>query len=208
MFYRYLLTLKLIVWSVMVLSAPPIANLNVSGSIIPPTCTLNNQIEDIYTYRFDISPGIFPGNGNLTLRPQTQNIEVICDAVTYLTFIATDQRAGTELLTGSNFYGLGTYNTNTKIGYFAVRVDNVTVKSHANSSATQAGIIKYNVFNDFALLGKNILLILATGNNQPAAAQIFAADFTVTPTINSTLTDSVGDAELDGLAVLTFAFGL
>jgi len=208
MFKIFIFPLSLMVLSGTVLPAPSVARLAISGAITPPTCTLNGQTEETYFYHFDISPGIFPANGNLILRPQTQNIEVICDATTYLTFIATDERAGTELVTGSNNYGLGTYNMNTKTGYFAVRVDNVTVKSHADASTVPAGIIKYGVFNDFALLGKNVLLTLATVTGQPAAAQIFAADFTITPTINGALKDSTGDAALDGLVVLTFAFGL
>lgn len=79
MFKKSLLVLSLMALSGTPLSAPPVANLQIIGSITPPTCTINGQEEETFTYDFDISPGIFPSSGNLILDPQSQNIEVICD---------------------------------------------------------------------------------------------------------------------------------
>lgn len=208
MFKKSLFVLSLITLSGTVLSAPPIANLRITGSIIPPTCTLNGQEEDTYTYDFDISPGIFPPTGDLTLPAQSQNIEVICDATTYLTFTAADERAGTEFATGNNNFGLGTYDTNTNVGFYTVKMENATVKANSEGSATGVGVLSGTSYATTGLLNKNQLSGWATSTSQLAAGQVFAADFSVTPTINGVMKNSTGDAELNGFAILTFAFGL
>jgi len=204
----FIFALTLMVLSGTVLSVPPAARLAISGSITPPTCTLNSQTEETYFYYFDISPGIFPANDNLTLKPQTQNIEVICDATTYLTFISTDERAGSELITGNNYYGLGLYNTDTKIGHFTMTIANATVKTTPDASAISVGIIRGSYFGNTSSINKTNNIGWGVSMGQLAAAQIFAADFTVTPTINNTMKNSAGDAELDGSVLLTFVFGL
>lgn len=208
MFKKSLLALSLITLSGTTLAEVPIANLNVTGSITPPTCTLNGQEEETYTYDFDISPGIFPASGNLVLSPQSQNIEVVCDATTYLTFTSADERAGTELTTGNSNFGLGTYDTDTKVGFYTVKMENATVKANADATATAVGVLSGTSYAVTGLVNKTQLSGWAASATQLAAGQIFAADFTVTPTINSVMKNSTGDAALDGFAVLTFAFGL
>lgn len=208
MFKKSLLVLSLMSLSGTALCAAPVANLKVTGSITPPTCTIAGQTEDTYTYDFDISPGIFPASGDLTLDPQSQNIEVVCDATTYLTFTSVDQRAGSELTAGDNNFGLGTYNTDTKIGFYTITMGNATVKANADATATSVGIVSGSSYTNSALVNKTQPLGWATSQSQLAAGQIFAADFAVTPTINSVMKNSAGDASLDGHAVLTFAFGL
>ncbi|MCS3433633.1 fimbrial protein [Klebsiella sp. BIGb0407] len=208
MFNKYLLALILITLSETVLSAPPVASLRVSGSIIPPSCTLNGLTEETYTYRFNISPDIFPLSGDLRLSPQVRTIEVVCNAATYLSLSTVDERAGTELNTGDSLYGLGIYNTNTKIGYYTVRMNNPTVKTNPDASATEAGILRSGSYSNSFLLNKGTRHSWAVSATQMAAGQVFAADFTITPTINSVMKNNAGDAELDGLAVLTFVFGI
>lgn len=208
MFNRYLLGLVLMALSGTVLSAPPVASLRINGSITPPSCTLNGLTENTYTFVFDISPGIFPPSGNLTLSPQTQNIEIVCDATTYLTLTATDVRAGTEWVTGQNAYGLGLYNTDTKIGYYTVRIDNATVKASNDASPEKVGIRYGSTYADAAAVSKTNVISWAMNKDRLASGQIFSADFTVNPVINNVMKNSAGDAELDGLAILTFAFGI
>lgn len=208
MFKKSLLALSMITLSGTALSSPPVANLVITGSITPPTCTINGQGEDTFTYDFDISPGIFPASGNLTLEPQSQNIEVVCDALTYLTFTAADERAGTELTLGNNNFGLGTYKTDTNIGFYTVTMENATVKANTDATATDVGVLSGSSYANSGLVSKEQLSGWAKSASQLAAGQIFAADFTVTPTINAEMKGSDGDAQLDGFAVLTFAFGL
>ncbi|MFG0743128.1 fimbrial protein, partial [Providencia sp. TYF_10] len=62
MFKKSLLALSLITLSSVAFSAP-VANLKVTGSITPPTCTVNGEEEADVLYQFDITPGIFPTSG-------------------------------------------------------------------------------------------------------------------------------------------------
>lgn len=208
MFKKSLLALSLMSLSGAAFCAAPVANLKISGSITPPTCTINGQTEDTFIYDFDISPGIFPAAGNLTLDAKSQNIEVICDATTYLTFSSADDRTGSELTAGNNNFGLGTYDTNTKIGFYTVKMENATVKANTSADATSVGVVSGSNYATSALVDKTQKLGWATSASQLAAGQIFAADFAVTPTINGAMKNSSGDAQLDGFAVLTFAFGV
>lgn len=128
--------------------------------------------------------------------------------MTYLTFTSADERAGTELTLGNTNFGLGTYDTDTNIGFYTVTMANATVKANADASATTVGVLSGTSYAASGLVNKTQLSGWATSTTQLAAGQIFAADFAVTPTINAVMKNSAGDAQLDGFAVLTFAFGL
>jgi len=208
MFKKSLLVLSLITLSGAAISAPPIANLRVSGSITPPTCTINGEEEETFTYNFDISPGIFPASGNLVLAEQPQNIEVVCDAMTYLMFTAADERAGTELTTGANNFGLGAYSDGTKIGFFTVTMSNAKVKANPEAGATNVSVLTGSTLFASAAVNKTMGAAWAISTTQLAAGKVFSADFAVKPTINAVMKNSAGDAELDGLATLIFAFGV
>lgn len=208
MFKKSLLALSLITLSGAALSAP-VANLKVSGSITPPTCTVNGEGEANVLYQFDIAPGTFPASGNLVLDSKAQPIEVICDATTYLTFGASDSRDGTELTTGDNNFGLGTYGEdNLKVGYFNITMRNATVKADAEGTIRSVGVLRGTGYASTGTVSKTLKMGWATAANTPVAGQIFAADFAVTPVINSAMKDTDGDAKLDGHAILAFTFGL
>lgn len=210
MFKKSLLALSLIALSGTALSAP-VANLKVTGSITPPTCTINGQPDEVdVNYKFDITPGIFPASGNLTsLVAQSQPIEVICDATTYLTFTATDSKAGTELTAGNSNFGLGEYGEEkTKIGFYQVTMQNAKVKADAEAEEKTVGVLNGTSYATTGVVDKTKAMGWATAANTLAAGQIFSADFAVKPTINGEMKNSAGDAELDGHAVLAFAFGL
>lgn len=207
LFKKSLLILSLMTLSGTALSAP-VANLKVTGSITPPTCLINGSNDETFTYDFDISPGVFPASGNLFLDAQSKNIEVVCDATTYLTFTAVDDRAGTELAPGNNNFGLGTYNASTQVGYYTITMKNATVKATPDANETSVSVLAGSDFGLTGVVSKSQPTGWATSASQLAKGQIFAADFAVTPTINGALKSSAGDASLDGYAVLTFAFGL
>ena len=188
--------------------AAPVANLKVNGTITPPTCTVNGDVQSTdVVYTFDVSPGLFPASGNLTLNPQSQNIQVVCDASTYLSFNATDERAGTELTAGDTHFGLGTYGTD-NVGYYQVTMQNATVSADAQSTAKSVGVQVGSTYATTGKIDKSNPVSWATAQDNLAAGQIFAADFAVTPTLNSVLKNSDGSAALDGHAVLAFAFGV
>lgn len=208
MFKKTLLALSLITLSGAALSAP-VANLKVTGSITPPTCTVNGEEETDVLYQFDISPGIFPASGNLVLDAKTQPIEVVCDATTYLTFDASDSRDGTALTTGDTNFGLGTYGEDSlKVGFFNIMMQNATVKADAEATANAVGVLNGTAYAISGVVDKTKKMGWGTAANTPSAGQIFAADFAVKPTINSEMKNTAGDATLDGHAVLAFTFGL
>ena len=188
--------------------AAPVANLKVTGSITPPTCTVNGVDEADVLYTFDVSPGLFPASGNLTMAPQSQNIQVVCDAQTYLAFNATDERAGTELTAGNTNFGLGLYGDDTKVGFYKVTMENATVKANESAADTSVGVLVGSTYATSGVIDKTQTVSWATDKDILAAAQVFAADFAVQPTLNADMKSSDGTAQLDGHAVLTFAFGV
>ncbi|WP_368870436.1 fimbrial protein [Proteus mirabilis] len=220
MFKKNLLVISLLTLSSSIaFAATPTAKLKVSGDIQPPTCTINGETsETIVEYTFAVTPGLFPAKGDLTLEPQSKNIVVTCDAKTYLAFIPTDNRAGTEKKEGESYFGLGSYKmavdgkeaVDAKVGYYTVSMKNATVKEDLASEEKKAYIIdSRNGRASSKMLVKNDSLGWASDNSSEyIPGQIFAADFEVTPTINSELKNSDGDAKLDGLATLTFQFGI
>lgn len=186
----------------------PVANLKVQGSITPPTCTIQGQNEVDVAYQFDITPGIFPASGNLKLSPESKNIQIVCDAVTYLAFDVSDNRADTELAAGDNNFGLGLYDTETKIGYYSITMKNATTQKSPESEIINVGVKTGTTHNTSSLLSKTQSAAWSISSSELAPGQMFAADFEITPTINSKMKNSAGDAELDGHATLAFKFGL
>lgn len=209
MFKKSLLAVTLIALSGAALSAP-VANLKVTGSITPPSCTINGQPDEVdVNYKFDIAPGLFPASGNLTLPSQVQPIEVICNASTYLTFTATDSKAGSELATGNTNFGLGEYGeAKTKVGYYRITMQNAKVKADVDAAEKTVGVANGTAYATTGVVDKSKVMGWATAANTLASGQIFSADFSVVPTINSLMKNTEGDAKLDGHAVLAFAFGL
>lgn len=201
--------------SIMALSgtalSAPIANLKIQGSITPPTCAIQGETEVDVLYKFDITPGLFPVSGNLRLTPQTKNIQVVCDAVTYLAFTAVDDRVGTEMTIGNNNFGLGEHDmngTNTKIGYYTVTMKNATTQQSSDSAVVNVGVRIGTTHATTGLLNKEQSTAWSISSTALASAQVFSADFEVKPTINSAMKNSDDDAELDGHAILAFKFGL
>ncbi|EEB47760.1 hypothetical protein PROVALCAL_00355 [Providencia alcalifaciens DSM 30120] len=140
MFKKTIIALSLITFSGATLAAAPVANLKVTGSITPPTCTIKGQNEVDLEYVFDVSPGMFPVSGNLLLDAKTNNIEVVCDASTYLTFSSTDNRASSVLTAGVYNFGLGLFDTDKKVGFYTITMKNATVKQDASSAAQTVGV--------------------------------------------------------------------
>ena len=200
MFKKSLLAISLLTLSSSIaFAATPTAKLKVSGDIQPPTCTINGETsETTVEYTFAVTPGLFPAKGDLTLEPQSKNIVVTCDAKTYL--------------------GLGSYKmavdgkeaVDTKVGYYTVSMKNATVKEDLTSEEKKVYVMdsRYGRSTSKTLVKNDSLGWARSNANDYADGQVFAADFEVTPTINSALKNSDGDAKLDGLATLTFQFGI
>ena len=211
MFKKTFLALSLITLSSAALSAP-VANLKVNGAITPPTCSVNGTETTDVLYTFDVAPGLFPASGNLVMDAQEKNIEIVCDATTYLAFDIADERAASVLKTGANNFGLGLYGDDTKVGFYTVTMQNAKIKATPEAAATTA-YVKVGTGNGLtsSLLNNTMktLWVNTTGTTAaPVAAQVFSADFSVKPTLNGVLKNSDGTAKLDGHAVMTFSFGM
>ena len=210
MFKQSLLILALTSLSTAAFSAP-IANLKVTGSITPPTCTVNGEDEVDVNYQFDITPGIFPASGNLVLDAKAQPVEIVCDATTYLTFNATDNRDGTALTESNTNFGLGTYGEGAgsqKVGAYTITMQDATVKASTSDVAKDVGVLNGTTYATTGVVDKTKKMGWATSASNLAAGQIFAANFAVKPTINGEMKNTAGDASLDGHAILAFSFGL
>ncbi|MCS3433635.1 fimbrial protein [Klebsiella sp. BIGb0407] len=96
-------------WSVLLLlanllvaarAATPVANIQVNGNIMPPTCTVNGAAEsDIIFDLGAISPSLIPLSEPYIYPPNIRRnqVTVECDALTYLTFNAIDTYAASTL---------------------------------------------------------------------------------------------------------------
>lgn len=72
-------------------AAGPVANIQVTGDIKPPTCTVNGGDNDLMYSFGNISPTVIPQEATYNDLPSlSNNLTVTCDAETYLTFKATD----------------------------------------------------------------------------------------------------------------------
>ncbi|MEQ4690856.1 DUF1120 domain-containing protein [Providencia manganoxydans] len=210
MFKKSLLAIALVSMSSAALSATT-ANLKVIGTITPPTCTINADTNAVVEYTFNISPDLFPSDGSDYKAPsETKNIEIVCDASTYLSFDSTDERDDSIYQAGDNNFGLGTFGSNnSKIGFYTVTMKNATVKENPTANAENVGIsTNASTYNTSALLSKSKTMAWAKSVNNLAQGQIFAADFMVTPTFNKSLRTTPDKVSFDGSAVLTFGFSI
>lgn len=85
------LSLFSVLFSGTTLSAP-VANLKIAGDIKPPTCTVNGASNegDVEFKYAPLSPSMIPMAAEYTLPSQTQSLNLVCDAATYLTFTMSD----------------------------------------------------------------------------------------------------------------------
>ncbi|MFV9067915.1 fimbrial protein [Serratia fonticola] len=188
--------------------AAPVANLKVNGTITPPTCTINgDEDETEVLYTFDVSPGLFPASGNLAMAAVAKPIEVVCDASTYLAFTASDERADSALTVAATNFGLGNYGTD-KVGFYTITMQNAKVKANPTATATNVGVLTGTAYATTGAINKTSTYSWGTAASTYSNGQVFSADFAVKPTLNGVLKNSDGTAELDGHAVLTFAFGV
>ena len=133
---KLLLSLTMLaIISTPVLAKSPVANLKINGDIKPPTCTINGatQSDVIFDYGV-ISPTLIPQSTiysyPASIAQNTVTIE--CDAKTYLTFVASDTYADTELSVNNTsgwFHLVDKANPETAVGAAFFAWDNVTVDS-------------------------------------------------------------------------------
>ncbi|HGN9249898.1 TPA: fimbrial protein, partial [Proteus mirabilis] len=153
---KVLLSLAMLsVISTPVLAKAPVANLKINGDIKPPTCTINGatQSDVIFDYGV-ISPTLIPQSTiysyPASIAQNTVTIE--CDAKTYLTFVASDTYADTELSVNNTsgwFHLVDKANPEIAVGASYFVWDNVIVdgKPAYISRATDVAITGNDFYN-------------------------------------------------------------
>jgi hypothetical protein len=193
-------------------AAAPTADLTVKGTIGAPTCTVTTSNNGIYDFGRIAGTTIKAGTDTTSLAAISQPWTVTCDAATYLTFGAVDNRATSASSTATGSFGLGNVNGTGKLGYYTVTMNTPTVDGAAaytyytNEKTITGAAASARVYGGAYKNGWT-----ASGTNTQKAGSVFGANLSVTPTLagtttmNGTVTD---DTSLDGSLTLNFAFGL
>ncbi|EOD7312293.1 TPA: DUF1120 domain-containing protein [Proteus mirabilis] len=229
---KLLLSLTMLaIISTPVLAKSPVANLKINGDIKPPTCTINGATQNDVIFDYGvISPTLIPQSTVYSYSDiGVQNtVTIECDAKTYLTFVASDTYADTELSVNNTsgwFHLVDKANPETAVGAAFFAWDNVTVDSKpAYISRANDVAITGNKFNNVLYKGptngwtseqqsdinKNSLSLIS--------GEIFQASFRQGLTMSTFILskDELSKKGIDlsngldfmGEAVLTFNFGV
>lgn len=213
MLNKSILSLVIMSISGWALASTPVANIKVTGSITPPECKINGLEEVNLEYKFDIDRSILSDSQNTVINSITNNIEVICDATTYLGFTVIDHREGSSstIVDGPNslYYGLGFFGENKKIGYYITTMKNATVKQDISSASEKVYITKPGAMYQSSMpLQKNTKYVFGTSTINFKSGKVFNADIEIKPTISPEFKSSWSDESLDGYATLAFSFSL
>jgi len=195
-------------------SAGPIApvELKVIGTLDVPACTVTADNDGIYDYG-DLSPtDIKPGNTVNPLASITKKWAIDCQGDTYLSFSVVDNADATESAKADQNFGLGNVNTDGKLGYFTVLMENATVdKAPSHVFATTSNSVANKGATTFVRKTGHTMGWAQTGSHTQQIGRVFETDMTVTATLagsaamNGPITD---DVPLAGSLTLNFAYGL
>jgi len=108
----------------------PVANIQVTGAVKPPTCTINGGDNDILFDYGRISPSMIPQSNNYQLPVRTATITVLCDANTYLTFTPTDSytiSTADKTILDEVFGVVDASDTTKEVGFVGYSLSNLTV---------------------------------------------------------------------------------
>jgi hypothetical protein len=180
-------------------------DLTVRGLITPSACTpsLGNggNIELGKVSSKDLKPNDFTGLGDFVTQ-----IAVTCDAPTLMAIEPKDNRAGSEAMGESVYFGLGLINGNEKLGSMSVFLE----KAFADGVASRPidsldGGATWE--RHFAIGPDRITSVADTSTYAPIPVQAFEAQMTVSPMIaptsGLTLTQEV---PIDGSVTLTVRY--
>lgn len=202
----------------------PVAELKVTGMLEVPGCDVTVDGADAVSAPAEYDAGtitpdqIKPGAGTTAL-PDIEKIWTIsCTGKTYLTFQARDEKDQTPTVNTNTAYGLGNVNNDGKLGYYEIWMSNGEVDVENTGTFTASNVFYAagtSIYGGAATWVYNQKLNYKMGwsNTSGAmnAAHVFRAKLTVKPTLAGTtamkgpVTDNTS---LDGLATLTFSFGL
>lgn len=180
-------------------------DLTVRGLITPSACTpsLGNggNIELGKISSKDLKPNDFTWLGDFVTQ-----IAVTCDAPTLMAIEPKDNRAGSEAMGESGYFGLGLINGSEKLGSMSAFLE----KSFADGVASRAidSLDGGTNWERHSILGPDRITSVADNSTYaPIPVQAFEAQMTVTPMIaptsGLTLTEEV---PIDGSVTLTVRY--
>jgi len=180
-------------------------DLTVRGLITPSACTpsLGNggSIELGKIASKDLKPDDFTWLGDFVTQ-----VAVTCDAPTLMAIEPKDNRAGSEAMDQSSYFGLGLINGSEKLGSMSVFLEKIFADGQASR-----GIDSLDGGNTwerhFAIGPDRITSVADNTTYAPIPVQAFEAQMTVTPLIaptrGLTLTEEV---PIDGSVTLTVRY--
>lgn len=223
MFKKSIVALSLIALSSAVLAdSAPVVNLKVTGSIKAPSCTMSSGSDDL-EYKYDVSLDMLSTGEYQALPEKKHTIEVICDAVSYMSLTVDDIKyesvaPGVPATSGKEIFGLGTTSGDSaiKIGHFIAHLQDLKFKESSGSSDfidafVWIGTEKKNYSDVYLKSGSANSakwVFQAKGLSSLAAGQVFQADLGVIPYLNPALKNAGSEVNLDGHLVLTFSFAV
>lgn len=195
-------------------SADPIApiELKVTGTLDMPACTVAAVSDGVYDYEDLDATDIRPGTATHPLEAISKTWTITCEGRTYLSFNVVDNAEGTESATAATNFGLGNVNTDGKLGYFTLLMENAkvdTVASHVFASNTTS--VENKGPNTSVRKSGYTMGWASTATNEQQLGRLFETDLTVQATLagsaamNGPITD---DVPLAGSLTLNFAYGL
>lgn len=197
-------------------AAVPAQDLEVTGTLKTPTCTVTADGNGEYAYG-KIDRSVIPTTGHLVLSTQTQTWTVNCGTGrTYLGYRVIDNQNGSESVVASGNFGLGrvTGYPASKLGYFTVALSNATVDGTARNILRAAPGAAYGSATASSTLDKTLSHSWSSTANTgsvPLAGSVFTVDMAVTGNMANESLRGAPVSEgtpIAGNLTLNYSFGL
>lgn len=193
------------------IAAPMSSELTVKGKMAVPSCQVDVTDGGVYDLG-NISNNLIDPKKATPLTKGAVVITASCDAATYLSFTAEDNREGSSSINGSTYFGLGNVNGTGKLGYYQMEMYSAVVDMNGPSMLYSApkGSTSFSATSKITL-DKNRVMGWAKSSNVQNSGKHFVAALDLIPVLasstdmNGPVTDSV---KLDGSALLNFTYGL
>ncbi|WP_368643576.1 DUF1120 domain-containing protein [Castellaniella ginsengisoli] len=189
----------------MLANAASSAQLKVTGSIAPASCSIampGGATIDLGK----IASDTLEKDDVTLLEPKSNKLQVSCDAPTLFAIKTTDERAGTNSFLSNDSYGLGTVGS-IKIGYYIIQLTQAVAdgKTVPVLRQSRAGSTSYEK-NPGARLDR--LMAFGAGNGLiPTAYKDLAVNIKLLPRIAQASTLPLNkEIKLDGLVTLELVY--
>ncbi|MET0131592.1 MAG: hypothetical protein ABW207_13090 [Stenotrophomonas chelatiphaga] len=229
-FLKQIIATAALAFSAATHAASPAKDLEVQGTLRTPRCLVSADKDGIYDYGA-MSLSSLPASGHVPLPPSKQVWTVTCSgAPTYVTYRINDAREGTASGAGTGserVFGLGRMAERdaSRIGFYEIWASNAKVagatRLHGAYSPSRQNIYGAATNVVRPRTGNGYDEVVMTWSSQSGWAPLsamqagnqFSIDLEVRPFLASQSVVGAGGpvtemVHLDGLATITFAFGL